>query len=268
MTRLLTAAFIGIILSSCSTDDPQPVTQNPPPGAPKLIPEVFKEADFSKQFVYNTSGQLAQIKMSSQLSNGGTMDSWQNFEYDLNGKLTQSTTDTGWRMEYTFSGDYIVRTDEFVNGTHSQFHIYSYDAKGRLAEKVTYQDIPEEGGIIPVSKDTYQYDERGNLTAQQLYYYTSFGAEAKLLTTMTFSNYDDKINSEDYFDASPFNPLVMFRKNNPGKLEVRNGQGVLSMSEVYTYEYHAKGYATTKTTVVTMYNGTTNSYQSTYRFKE
>ncbi|HZI25208.1 MAG TPA: hypothetical protein VFD46_09035, partial [Chryseolinea sp.] len=31
-------------------------------------------------------------------------------------------------------------------------HEYAYNEKGLLKESITYQDIPEEGGLIPVSK--------------------------------------------------------------------------------------------------------------------
>jgi hypothetical protein len=101
-----------------------------------------------------------------------------------------------------------------------------------------------------------------------MYYFTPYGAEAKLLTTFISSNYDDKLNTEDHFDVNVFNPYVTLRKNNPGKLITQNASGSISSTEVYTYQYHPKGYATSKTTEVTWHHGGTGSYTSTFMFNE
>jgi hypothetical protein len=260
MKKYLAPLILTLVIAACNNEEPQPVV--------KLIPDTFVEENFTKVFIHNDAGQLIQIKMISTFPNGDTMESVQDFIYNTNGQLAECTTDTGWRMVYFFEGDKIIRTDEYVSGVKSEYHTYSYNNKNQLIESISYQDIPEEGGEIPVAKDTYQYDDNDNLMVQQLYYYTAFGAEARLLTTFTFSEYDDKINSSDYFNASPFNPLMTFRKNNPGKMIIQNAKGIVGSTETYAYEYHADGYASKKTTkVIMLTNPDAGSYVSTYKFK-
>jgi hypothetical protein len=137
-----------------------------------------------------------------------------------------------------------------------------------VTERIVYQNIPEEGGIIPTSKDTYEYDENDNLTELRMYYYTSFGAKAILQTVFISSDYDDKLNTEDLFDINIFNPYVTLRKNNPGKLITQNGNGNVTSTELYTYQYHPMGCATSKTTNITWYHGGTGSYTSAFTFTD
>src|SRR5690606_4991213 len=136
----------------------------------------------------------------------------------------------------------ISRTDEYANGAElSQYHTYSYDDQERLIESITWQDIPEEGGEIRVSKETYEYDHTGNITYYRIFYYGTGGVEAFPLTVFHYSNYDNHINSEQYFNVNPFNPTLITSKNNPGKMTIQNASGVISSTEIYSYEYHKKG---------------------------
>lgn len=265
MKKIILSLLVLAVLAGCSTEEsitPTPVSR------PDFVPEYFEQMDFSKTFIYDNAGQLTQISMVSELPNGGTMESQQNYFYDINRKLSEISTDTGFRMVYTLDNGRIVRTDEYVNCVLAQYHIYTYDSKGRLKQSTTWQNIPEEGGEIRVAKDTYEYNNQNNLTTHRLYYYTTRGTEAKILTTFTFSGYDNSINSEDYFIAIPANPLVSFRMNNPGKMVVRNRFGNISVTESYTYEYHEKGYATRKIADVVLHDGSASSYETIYRFKE
>ncbi len=261
-TKYLFYLIVPLALS-CDPADPTPNVVEP-----ELTPVSFKEADLIKTLVFDNAGRLTQIQYKTELANGNSMESFHDFQYDGQGKLAESTTDTGWHYYYSYANNRIVRTDEYINGVKSDYHLFQYDGKGKLTEKITYQNIPAEGGEIPVAKDTYSYDGQGNLLALRIYYYTSFGLESKLLTELTYSNYDDKINSEEYFDIMGINPIVRLRKNNPGKLEVRNDKGNISTTETYRYTYHKKGYALTKKTDVVFYNGNSGGYEAMYTFKE
>ncbi|MFZ6000319.1 MAG: hypothetical protein ACOYW3_07395 [Bacteroidota bacterium] len=261
----LNHVYFLIVLSagmavSCDENELVPTEQ-------PLIPLLLEELNYSKEFVHDADGRLSEIKMVSTYPNGVKDQSVQSFAYE-SGRLKESATDTGWKMVYTFTGDVITRTDEYVNGQHSQYHTYQYDASKRLISTTTYQNIPEEGGEIPVASSTFDYDTRGNVTFYRLFYHGTRGEGTFPLTTFAYSDYDDKINSEDYFDLNPFNPLMRLSKNNPGKMIVANAKGVVSSTELYTYEYHPKGYATKKTTHATLYNGNTGTYTSTFKFKE
>jgi hypothetical protein len=266
MKAITSIALLSLMIIACDTNDQELV--QPEPVQTVIKPVLFVEEDFKREYVYNDADQLIQIRLISTFPNGGSMTSTQDFSYLSNGKISETTSDTGFRFVYTYSGNKISRTDEYVYSTWSKYHAFIYDTRGRLTEHITYQNVPEEGGMIPTSKETYQYDASDNLEVTNMYYFTPYGAEAKLLTTFISSHYDDKMNTEDYFDVNVFNPYVTLRKNNPGKLITQNASGNISSTEEYTYHYHPKGYVTSKTTSVTWYHGGTGWYTSTFTIKE
>jgi len=261
MKSIVWGGLLSLMILSCDTHNPEPVTVN-------LMPFLFEEEGFKKEFVHNSADQLIEIRFISTFANGSSMTSIQNFTYLSNGKLKETNSDTGFKFVYGYAGNKLTRTDEYVNGVWSRYHAFTYDDQGRLIETITYQDIPEEGGIIPTAKDTYQYDDGDNLNVTRLYYYTSYGAEAKLLTTFTASEYDNKMCTDDYFNVNVINPYAKLSVNNAGKLVTQNANGNITSTELYTYQYHPIGYATSKTTQVTWHHGGTGTYTSTYTFKE
>ena len=229
----------------------------------------MEQLDGSRELLYDASGKITGLSIVTHFSNGNEMISVQTLIYNAAGQLVESTTDTGWRMVYTYNDrNLISKTDEYVNGSWSKLHEYFYNSQGLLTHDISFQDIPEEGGLIPVAKNEYTYNTDGNVIQQLLYYYTSFGAEAKLLTKFTYSGYDKKVATEEYFDMHPFNPFIRLKKNNPAKLIVQNAAGITSITETYQYKYNSDGYAIEKKTFTTMYNGNTGSYTTTYTFKE
>ena len=254
---------LALLAVACDNEENSPIPINQ-----ELVPLKMEHVDGSRELIYNASGKITGLAIVTHFANGTEMTSIQTLLYDVEGQLTESTTDTGYRMVYSYNDDgLITKTEEYVNGRWWQQHVYAYYDKGLLKQSITYQNIPEEGGMIPVAKDEYAYDAKENVTTHQLYYYTSFGAEVKLLTTFTYSDYDNKINTEEYFDMHPFNPLAKIKKNNPGKMIVQNANGVMSITETYQYVYNVQGYTIQKTSFVTMYNGNTGSHTTKYSFK-
>lgn len=255
--------LLTLAVFSCSSDD-----DNNPQTELEVIPDTYSELNYSRTLHYDSEGKLIRVQMISVFPNNVTDESNQYYSYNLQGKLVECTTNNGWRMVYSYSGNNVVRTDEYVNSElRSQYHTFEYTPNGKLAKSITYQNIPEEGGEIPVSSSVYEYDADGNLKFEKLYYYTTGGAEAVLLTVFTFGAYDDKPNSENLFSINPFNPFMKLSKNNPGQLEVKNGNGVVSSTNTYTYEYNAKGYPVKKSTHTVLYNGQEGDYETVYTFK-
>lgn len=259
-SRIAPFALVASIFLACDPE-PAPVEAN-------LIPLRMVALDGTRELEYDANGRLTGIWMISQLSNGGEMRSLQSLFYNDAGQLTNLTTDTGWKIEYTWENGRIVAADEIVMGQWSQVHRYTYNNLGQIVESKTFQYIEEEGGLIPVASGKHTYDNNGNLTALTLFYFTSFGAEEKLLTSITFGDYDNRHNSEDLFSFSPFNPLVKLRNNNPGTMTVANAKGIISSINRYTYTYNDEGYATAKTTVVSIANQADQLYETTYTFKK
>jgi YD repeat-containing protein len=261
----LVAVIPVVFFSSCWEPDVKPAPVQP---APALKALRMIQPGSTRELVYDNNGRLASLLMINATANGGEWHSTTEYIYDDQGQITESITDTGWRLVYFYSEGRIVATDEYVAGVLSQQHEYTYDSKGRLTTSITTQNIPAEGGIIPVSRAEYQYDDKDNVIVNELYYYTPYGASSVLLTRFVFSEYDDKVSSDEYFDLVVFNPLLSVKKNNPGRMEVTNGSGVHTITEIYSYEYHNRGYATRKTIHTTMHNGYEGTYSVEYEFEE
>jgi YD repeat-containing protein len=261
MNRILALAWLALVTFSCTKEDlvtPQP--------QPTLLPHRLVQGDMALEIAYSPEGKISQLTTTNGYP-GGTLIHDQFFLYDDAGKLAEVTTSSGWRFVYTYSGGRIVETLEYLDGNLSQKHQFAYDSKGRVSQSITYQDIPEEGGWIPVQKSTYSYNNTGNLLENRLYYFGTGGTPEYLLTVNTFSDYDQKINTEASFEITVINPQLKPFVNNPGKLEIRNGNGHLSVTETYTYTYNAEGYAESKTTT-SLFNGNTEVYTTSYFFLE
>jgi YD repeat-containing protein len=263
MKKVILFVFSALLVFSCDHHG-----KDPEPEIPNLVPIKMEDVDGYRELMYDVNGKVVGVSIVTKFVDGTELRNVQTLVRDTSGKLIELTTDTGSRMVYVYDGEgKVSRTEEYVNDVWSQRHEYIYNEKGLLKENITYQDIPEEGGLIPVSKDVYSYDGAGNVTLQVLYHYTPFGVDAKILTTTTFSDYDSKINTERYFAINPFNPFVKVRNNNPGKMVIRNAAGATKIVETYEYKYNAEGYTTEKTSYVTMDNGNSGSFTTTYTFK-
>jgi hypothetical protein len=249
-----------IFIQSCDSEDSDPISV-------ELQPDRIEQLDYTRELVFNSQEQLIQIISTSEMPNDVKLISIQEFSYGTDGRLNESTTDSGWRLVYQYEGDLIVRTDEYINDVLSQYHTFQYNSNGTLAERLTWQDIPEEGGLIPVSKDAFEYDAHNNVIKNELFYYNSGSKQHELLTRFVFSDYDNKMNSEELFYNNPFNPFIKLRENNPGKMVVANKNGVVSSTDTYTYQFNDQGYAIQKTTNTLFHHGGTGSYETKYFFE-
>jgi hypothetical protein len=256
LLAILVIAFVG----ACGSEN------NPAPHLPVLIPVKLEEQNYTKELFYDVTGKLKDISSETRFVDGTRDALLQTLLYNSEGRLIESLTDAGLHMIYSYdNSNRIIQTDEYENSRWVRKYIYNYDDRGLMAERITYQNVPAEGGIIPISREIYEYNASGNVTRQQLFEFDD--EAAKLRTSYVFSDYDDKINTEEYFDAYPFNPLTTLQKNNPGKLVIQNAVGVTSSTEIYSYLYNNQNYAVEKTTSVTFYHGGTGSYTTHYSFK-
>lgn len=217
--------------------------------------------DMSYDLVYDNLNRKEKLS-TTQVLPGGTLKSDHFFTYE-NGKIVESSGNELWRYVYTYDGDQIIRTDEFIDTHLTQHYTFSYDDRDRLIESITWQDIPEEGGLIPVYKETFQYNSQNNVTEHRLYYFDSGTKTHRILTSFFFSDYDDKVNTEEYFIGYGFNPNVRFKVNNPGKMVVINRHNVITSTDLYTYTYEGN-FAEKKQTHSTLVNGNIVEYETRY----
>jgi len=255
---------LSAVLLSCDERD-TPIPQQ----SPLILPLRLELEDFKRELIFDEENRLSRVKTSSFMPGDVVLESTMEYFYGADGKLEKVVTDQGYRLEYTWQDDRIVRTDEYIQETFSQYHTFSYDVKGRLHEFLTWQDILGEGEVVAKSKAVFLYDNKDNLTDQFLYYYHTGLNGHVLLTSFEYSDYDSHVEAESLFDGYAFNPEAVFSKNNPGKMVTKHGTGNISLIDQYSYVYNARGYAISKTTTsVFSHNGSLGSYETRYFYEE
>ncbi|HEY9046561.1 MAG TPA: hypothetical protein VIN08_11725 [Ohtaekwangia sp.] len=230
----------AIVLSCDSSHDAEPQV--------KLTPVSMKDADHKIDLTHASDGKLQFIRYTNYYPNDVVLTGIVEYIYGQDGRLEKTITDSGDGFVFHYEGDRIASTDEYIGDEIVEQHTFTYDDRGRLADWISWQDIPEEGGHIPVKKYTYRYDGNDNLTENKIYYYASGEHDFKLLSIITFSDYDTRPNAEDHFERHAFNPIVVLRKNNPGKLISTNAAGLGKSESIFSYSYDKFGYPSRKVT--------------------
>lgn len=245
---------------SCHDDE----HENPSPA--KSTRALKLEYDnYKKELIYNDEGILTQVKITSHYA-GGDLVGTQSFVYK-DGILTEAFAENDIRNVYTYAGNKIVRTDEYYGDHLSQYYTFDYSTEGKIVTMTIWQNIPEEGGEIPVQKSEYVYNAQGNIDHFTLFYFDSGSKVFRLLTKFEYSNYDQHENVDDYFDVIMANPYASFSNNNPGKMTVTNGNGITTVVENYSYTYDKNGLAIVKTTKSKNINDPETQYDTHYTFE-
>lgn len=232
-TPLVVVFLAATFTIACSDDDVK---------KPVVLPGKMESADSKLEFSYDADNRITAVKSSYYYPNDVVLVTNYAYTYTTDGKYKQCLVDNGYRFDYTYEGDQLVRTDEYIDNSFTEYYSFTYNDEGRVTEIITWQDIPEEGGWIPVSKGTYAYDDNSNVTQQKLYYYNSGTKEHHLQTSFNYTGYDSKISVEGLFANPTANPAIKLSKNNPLKTTTSNSNGVMSFITDFTYSYDGAGY--------------------------
>ena len=125
-TNFLPAVILlsGTLLSCDERDRPTP-QQNP-----VILPVRLELDDLKRELIFDEENRLSRVKTSSFMPGGVVLESTMEYFYASDGKLEKAVTDQGYRLEYTWQEGRIVRTDEYLQDTFSQYHTFSYDVRG------------------------------------------------------------------------------------------------------------------------------------------
>lgn len=256
MKTYITAGVFAVSLAFFSCDQDQ---QTMPES--KHVPLKMEEDGYVRELIYDDAKRLITVKSTSTMPDRSTVQTTQTREYDAAGRLVKISIDDNWLMQYTYRGDRIVRTDEFRNNQPHQVHIFSHNVSGRVVEMLTLRE--ENGEAVPVSRMNYVYDLEGNLMEADHYNFER--GQLVLGTTLTYSGYDAMKSNIDSFGAHAVNPVAVFHTNNPGKMVVKNFNGVVTSTEDYTYQYDLHEMPTLRYTTVTFpFNGNSGVYQTDF----
>ena len=260
MKNYLNAVVLaGMSLSFIACDQETQTMPEPEVRAVKM-----EEEGYRRELSYNDKGKLVAIKSTSIMPDKSFIETIQKIEFDESGRLARTIIDDSWRMEYTYEGNRIVRTDEYRNSQPHQVHMFVYNVAGRMVEMLTVRENGD--GIIPVSKISNVYDLEGNVMESMNYVFEKDKFE--LTSTFVYSGYDSMQSGDHHFGAHALNPLVKLHENNPGKMIVKNFNGFVTSTEEYTYQYNIQNLPVLRYTTVTFpFNGNTGIYKSEYFYE-
>ena len=184
-------------------------------------------------FVYDSQQYVKQISFAAGFTR-------YNVEYE-NKRVTKMTNNTnGNFLLYTYNGNQVSEINEFSGLTGNKVFSYrfSYNGHNQLTQVGWFEFFNDgKGSLFKKSELTYQTD--GNLSA--IDHYSIAGDQISWVKTVQFSQYDNKINVddfyllEDFFDTYLFLPQVKLQQNNPLRQQVMSPENDFEI--VYTYQY-------------------------------
>lgn len=192
---------------------------------------------------YDDQGKVITLVSGVTYPDEGSFENVHDLIYEGNRlKEIQSRDNTIWSFQYTYGkkGE-LTETGMFVGDSLKEFHAYSYDTESQLISDITWRDSGEKKQLIPVTQYLYAYNGHHNLieTRQFIYQEDAF----QLATTITYHDFDDKVNPEYLFLNNLHHPTVRFFRNNPRlvRLMHENGTGA---EQIFSYEYNSHGHVT------------------------
>ena len=255
----LSLLFVGVFLSCKKQDEPsiavttraqilsQVKIDNQPSIAYSyntlnLISEEKSRYDYSS-YHYNAGNQLVST---DYYTNSNILSSDQQVcqtAMNQQGWFTPDITNKGGSITYEYNDkqQLIKSTYTPVTGS-SQNSEFSYGTNDRISRQLLYWDNKETGYI------DYTYDERGNLTEENLYYLSATGV-AELSTTMQYV-FDTQQNP--YKSVSRLmtpgintNPNNIIKETYTIHLKADQGGDKVQITET-TYQYNSTGFPISK----------------------
>lgn len=242
-----TLAILGLLISftACQKDpvesplEPQQQYPNPLPTEALISRQQYSETDY-QTFIYNANGQVTEHRSQWQFVEGDPTQIKSityAYSYDDKNRLTAVRSSDGGVVKYLYKGEFISKSQEFASdGALSKEVTYGYTNNRITQELWRVANIP--GEPADVYKFVLGYDGVGNLNKVESFQQEANG-QYKLLETVEYSNFDDKINPTSWMLRHPNLPQVRWQFNNPG-MEIRRPAGENDLVTTYTYDYNAK----------------------------
>lgn len=224
---------------------PQQELPNPLP--PNALVKQLKKTDIDHEtFTYNTRGQVVQLRAQWQYDQSDPTKIRTivyDFEYDTQDRPVRVSTPSSYFSRYFYHDTLVERSQELYPGGEVAREVtYIYYNSRIIKEIWRVSNLPSEP--VTLYKHEFEYDAKGNLAEikvfEQVTDSTSGQQQYKLLETLEYSNFDDKINPTSWMLRYPFLPQVRWHYNNPRR-EVRRLPGGTVQVTTHEYQYNAEG---------------------------
>jgi hypothetical protein len=241
-SSLIIALFSVIFFTGCDENAQQPTL---PTVKGEKITYYFQGGSSYRILQYDDKGKVTGLISGVSYPNEGTFENAHEFIYEGDVLKQILSKDAAiWSFEYTYGKNgRISESRVFLDEQLKEFYAFSYDIEGNLINELIWRAESENDELLPASQRKFKYDNNRNLTEiQQLTY---DGTDFRLVTTIAYSDYDDKVNSEYMFMNNLHHPFVRLCKNNPRSVLVTHENGT-SAKQKFLYEYNSSGLVTTR----------------------
>ncbi|GAB2595968.1 hypothetical protein [Spirosoma areae] len=162
------------------------------------------------------------------------------FLYGPDQRLNRVNIVGGGYVQYHYEGNQVARTDEYSSaGERLKLHQYGYSPTNQLLQV----DTEDRFNGLQETRQTYQYDSRGNLRVVSQFVKSPASGNYALETTTHYGNYvDDGKHVENLLTTYPYLPDVTFRVSNYGTKIVRYKDGSEISRETFVYTYNEQNY--------------------------
>jgi hypothetical protein len=255
---LLLIVLISFYVLSCKDKNTDPQPKPEPQPTIKLGKLSLSNQD--REYIYNTTGKLTQIKTTNKFPSGLALESFQHIAYNEQGRIDKLWTENDnnkTETRYLYETDKVVKTEEYYNDNLTSYTFYTYNSQGQLVTRIIYQ-TDDYNQFREYWKINYEYNQQGNLTLETQYL-KGTSPNWNFFQSFKFEDYDSTPNFE-YLTGTPLLLNQNMQKNNPGKLTHTNMNNVAVVSN-YSYEYNDKNYSVKKTI-----SSPKNNYSITYSY--
>jgi len=240
-------ALILLGITACKKDPMDPTVPVSQPQQPNHLPanallKQFKRAENDHYtLTYNTQNKPLQLRNQWQSVQGDPTQIRTlvyDFQYDAKQRLSQVNQTSGWVTKYSYHGNLIHNAkDYYPGGAVANETVYIY-ANNRIVQENYFVSNPL-GEPPSVYKRVLGYDDKGNLNKEETYEQDE-NLVFKLIQTIVYSDFDDKVNPANWLFRFPYLPQVRWQFNNPGKETITSGDNT-SKVITYHYEYNPQG---------------------------
>ncbi len=246
-TLVLLGLLLGLVAcTKNSIEEPAPA-QPPQQELPNPLPlnalvKQLKRTEIDHEtFTYNAKGQVVQVRSQWQYDQSdptkiSTIE--YDFQYDAQDRPVQVTYTGGFKALYFYHGNLIERTKELLPGGAVAREVTYIYANNRISHEI-WRVANAPGEPVTLYKHAFSYDAKGNLTAVNIYEQDE-NLQYKLLETIEYSDFDNKINPTSWLLRFPYLPQLRLQFNNPRK-EVRRVAEGQPQTTTHAYEYNAQG---------------------------
>ena len=216
--------------------------QKPNEDTPDLLVKTFYKSGSDSLvtlYTYNFSGKLENEKISGYI-NGSTYSEEKQIYRNNAGIITRLETiyggnSTSITVHYdATSSRYFSMAPGYDNSGVRDSTVFIYDAAGRTIRKDIYRDIYNCCNYLSVRHE-YAYDAAGNLAQRKLYTIQFPSGVANLISTASFTSFDDKINPY----KTDHEAFVIDRPDwiSPNNVTAMDGQFVNDPASNYTFNF-------------------------------